>query len=70
MAPDAHLELFYLSFSYKSNSMAVQFARFLKMLIRKVEEVKVRSELTDRNATSDKLSLDLVDALFTLAMAW
>ena len=45
--------------------MAVQFARFLKMLIRKVEEVKVRSELIDRNATSDKLSLDLVDALFT-----
>ena len=45
--------------------MAVQFARFLKMLIRKVEEVKVRSELIDRNATSDKLSLDLVDAVFT-----
>ena len=40
------------------------------MYLRKVEEVKVRSELTDRNATSDKLSLDLVDALFTLAMAW
>ena len=58
MAPDAHSESFYLSFSYKSNSMAVQFARFLKMLIRKAEEIRKNGTATARQSDSNE-TLDM-----------
>lgn len=42
----------------------------LKLSFRKVEEVKVRSDLLDVNVTLEMFFQGLVDSLFYLRMSW